>query len=146
MTTSHNTCSTRSTSSTQWMIPYRSIARVPCSLPTKMYQAETYRRISETAVLKKKHITDLGAKNVSFEFRSENSGRQIFIYQVCWEWVPCGRPRDRKPTRAEGLSERPLKNEITTSRRAMRPQRIAAWNDRKHLREVWRSFTTQAAV
>ena len=113
--------------------------RVACR--QKCTRPKTYRRVSKQSWKTFK----LGAKKVSFEFWSEDSRRQIFIFQVCWEWVPCSRPRDRKATRAEGLGERPWNNEISTSCRAMRPQRITAWNERKHLREVWRSFTTQAA-
>ena len=67
--------------------PFRE-CRVACPQKCTM-QAGTYRRISETAVLKKNILETLGAKKVSFEFRSGNSGRQIFIFQVCWEWVAC---------------------------------------------------------
>ena len=101
----------------------------------KSTRAKTY--IDETKVL--------GIKQVSFEFRSEDCGRQIFVFQVCWECVPCSRSRDRKPTRAESLGECSRYEEITTSCRTMRLQRITVWNKREHLREVWRGFTAQAA-
>ena len=67
---------------------------------------------------------------MSFEFWSEDCGRQIFIFQVCWECVPCSRTRDRKPTRAESLSECSRYDEVTTSRRSMRLQGTTVWYKR----------------
>ena len=100
-----------------------------------MYPSETY--IDKPKVL--------GIKQVSFEFRSEDCGRQIFVFQVCWKCVPCSRSRDRKPTRAESLGECSRYDEITTSCRTMRSQRTTVRYKREHLREVWRGFTAQAA-
>ena len=83
----------------------------------KKYPSETY--IDKTKVL--------GIKQVSFEFRSEDCGRQIFVFQGWWEHVPCSRSRDRKPTRAESLGECSRYDEITTSCRTMRSQRTTVW-------------------
>ena len=62
-----------------------SIARVPRNLPTKMCQAETYRRISEDSSVEKKHIRDLGTKKAVVDWRLERNeitiAAKIFSYR-----------------------------------------------------------------
>ena len=100
-----------------------------------MYPSETY--IDETKVL--------GIKQVSFEFRSEDCGRQILFFKDGGSAFHAVGPETANHAgRKSWLNVRGMMRSPRAAER-MRSQRITVRCKSEHLREVWRGFSAQAA-